>query len=173
MKKFVSLLLLVLMLTSTFVYAEASTIDLSAMTKEELIALIDDARLELSKYLPYAEKGTVLYEDEHIKITLNGELELEYGCLLMPVIIENYSDRELLVSFDRSSCNGWDILESATNVSANKKAKTDIMFLDAEEAAELSSVDDVTDITATIHLFDNDDIMWSFESEPITWLFGE
>lgn len=171
-KLFAAFLVFLMVFSSSAVMAE--NVDLSAMTADELISLIDDARLELSKYIPAVADGMVLYEDENTKITLNGELLIEYGNLVVPVIIQNYTDRNLIVSFNNSSCNGWDIREATLSVNANKKAKEEATFYSAEEDADLTSVDDVEDITCTIHYFDEDDWNYSVEiEEPVIWLFAE
>lgn len=169
---FAAFLVFLMVFSGSAVMAEG--VDLSAMSADELVALIDDARLELTKYLPAVADGTVLYEDENIKITLNGELEIEYGDLIVPVIIQNYTDRNLIVSFQNASCNGWGVNEGTVSVNANKKAKDKIDFWNAEEDADLTSIDDVEDITCTIRYFDEDDWKYSVDiEEPVIWLFAE
>jgi hypothetical protein len=171
-KLFAAFLVFLMVFSSSAVMAES--VDLSAMTADELVSLIDDARLELSKYLPVVADGVVLYEDENIKITLNGEISIEYGDLVVPVIIQNYTDRNLLIGLNNASCNGWDIMEGSLSVNASKKAKDEITFYSAEEDADLTSVDDVEDITCTIRYFDDDDWDYSVESdEPVIWLFAK
>ena len=172
MRRLFALVLVSILMSCSVASAEA--IDLTAMSQDELIALIDNARLELSKYLPYAEKGTVLYEDENIKITLNGEITFDdYDNMLVDIIIENYSSYNLLISTDNASCNGWDINSATASVSANKKAKATLDFYDAVIDADLSSVEDVEDITCSIRYFDSDGNGFRFTSEAIVWNFGE
>ena len=171
-KLFAAFLVFLMVFSSSAVMAEG--VDLSAMSADELVALINDARLELTKYLPAVADGTVLYEDENVKITLNGELSIEYGSLVVPVIIENYTDRNLIIAMNNSSCNGWDIMEGSISVNASKKAKDEITFYGAEEDADLTSVDEVEDITCIIRYFDEDDWNYSVEiDEPVIWLFAE
>lgn len=169
---FAAFLAVLFCLGSSIAFADG--IDFSSMTEQELLDVIDMARLELTKYQAYATDGTVLYEDEHIKITLNGDLEMEYASLVMHVIIENYSDKNLIISFDHASCNGWDIYEATASVNAQKKARCDVSFYDAGEAADLTGPEDVEDISCQIRYFDEDDWEFSVDSEePLVWLFGE
>jgi hypothetical protein len=75
---------------------------------------------------------------------------------------------------NNSSCNGWDIMEGSISVNASKKAKDEITFYGAEEDADLTSVDEVEDITCIIRYFDEDDWNYSVEiDEPVIWLFAE
>ena len=171
MKRFLAVILMVFLMVGCFpVYAES--IDLSAMSEEELKALIDDARLELTKYHPAVVAGTVLYEDENIKITVNGEIVIDdYDNMSINVIIENYSNMNLIISTANTSCNGWDIGDGTVSVSANKKAKDTFEFYDAAIDAELESAEDVEDITCSIHYFDEDTFEFSADSEVLTWTF--
>ena len=175
MKKFAALFLALLMaLSMTAALAEgADTIDLSGKTAEELIALIDQARNALAELMPPLADGEVLYEDENVTITLNGAPSIEYGSLVLPIIIVNHTDRNLLISMDNVSINGWDVSGGTTSVSASKKARTEIDFYDAEEAAELKDVADLEDVTGKLSYFDEDDWNWDFEGTSVTWTFAK
>lgn len=171
MKKLLALMLaLVVMMNAG---AMAAEVDLSAMSEEELLSLIDAARLELTKYLPCVTDGTLLYEDENVRITLDGELYMEYGSLVIPVVLENMSGMNLILSLDYPSCNGWDLMDATASVSANKKAKATFEFYSADEMAELASAADVQDITCSVRYFDEDTFETICESESITWVFGK
>ena len=50
------------------------------MTEEQLIALMNSARLELVKYHPSAEDGAVLYEDDNVRITLTRSSTTSTPC---------------------------------------------------------------------------------------------
>lgn len=175
MKKFAALFLaLIMALSMTAALAEgADTIDLSGKTAEELIALIDQARNALAELMPPLADGEVLYEDENVTITLNGAPSIEYGSLVLPIIIVNHTDRNLLISMDNVSINGWDVSGGTTSVSASKKARTEIDFYDAEEAAELKDVADLEDVTGKLSYFDEDDWNWDFEGTSVTWTFAK
>lgn len=172
MKKFLAVVLMVFLLVGCFpVYAES--IDLSTMTEAELKALIDDARLELAKYHPAALDGTVLYEDENVKITFTGNIEVEkdYDQLAISVIIENYTDKNLGVAIENVSCNGWAIWESSIRVPANKKAKERFSFMNGVSDADLESVEDVQDIECDLRCYDTDTWDTVKEGVHVVWNF--
>lgn len=173
MRKLFSLVLALLMLCSCSL-AFAAEIDFSGMTQDELLNVIDQARLELTKFLPAVVDGTVLYEDENVKITLNGDIYMEYGALNIPVIVENYTDFDLIIGIEDSSCNGWDVGSATVSVSAGKKAKDEFAYYGADEDAELTSAEEVQDITGTLYYFDTETYDRLYEGETATtWLFNE
>lgn len=170
MKRFIVWLLVCLMLCCGMnAFAD---VDLDSMSADELMALIDAAEAKLAEFQPENADNGVLFADDNIKITLNGDLYIEYGILTIPVIVENYIDRNLIIGINDTSCNGWDILEGAISVNALKKAKTEIYFFDAVEAADLESADDVQEISCTIRYFDEDTWDYTVESDGLlTWNF--
>ncbi len=161
--------------------AEASTsIDLSALSNDELQALIDAAQAELAGRVgtgPAASDvvgdGSILYEDENLRITMTGSLELdEYGALILNVVLENLTNRNLIMSLENASCNGWDVDSPVASVSANKKAKETLEFYDAAEDAELTAATDVRSIEGQIRYFDEDDYDFTVENEStVIWNF--
>lgn len=170
MKRFFAWILVCLLLCSGI--SAVADIDLDSMSAEELLALIEAAEARLAELQPEATSDDILYADDNIKITLNGDLYIEYGILTIPVIVENYIDRNLIIGINDTSCNGWDILEGAISVNALKKAKTEIYFFDAVEAADLESADDVQEISCTIRYFDEDTWDYTVESDGLlTWNF--
>lgn len=165
-----ALMLALLLGTGT---ALAEEIDFSGRTAQELLAIIDAARNELALQLPPVSEGETLYEDENLTITLTGAPAIEYGNLVLPVVIVNKTDRNLLISFDNSSCNGWDVLAGTASVSASKKAKEEIELYSVEEDADLTDAADLTDVTCRISYFDADDWEWSYECEDsVVWTFA-
>jgi hypothetical protein len=166
---FALVLVFVLMFCSV---ATAESIDLSAMTQEELIALIDNARLELTKYLPEAADGTILHEDENVRVTFTGNIELDdYGYLNVDVIVENLSDHNLSVILQNVSCNGWAVWDASVDAPANKKAKASFSFMNAAADAELTSAEDVQDIEADLCCLDSDTWDYVGESAHVIWNF--
>ncbi len=171
MKKLVSLVLVAVMLVcGAVVYAEG--IDLSAMTEEQLVALIDDARLALVKFHPSAVDGTVLYEDESVRLILVGAPEInEYDNLTLRVIVENMTDHNLMVSLENLSCNGWSISDDSISVPAKKKAKEIFEFYDAVTDAEIEKAEDVQDIEGSLYYFDTDTYDTLLEPVHFSWIF--
>lgn len=164
-------LALVMMLGGSVALAE--DIDFSGKTVQELLNIIDAARTELALQLPPVSDGETLYEDDNLVMTLNGEPAIEYGNLVLPVIIVNKTDRNLLISFENSSCNGWDVLAGSVSVSASKKARADIELYCVDEDADLADVSELEDVTCFIRYFDDDDWEWYYECEDsLVWTFA-
>lgn len=171
MKKLVSMVLVVVMLVcGAAVYAEG--IDLSGMTEEQLVALIDDARFALMKFHPSATDGSVLYEDESVRLILVDAPEVnEYDNLVLHVIVENMTDHNLMVSLDNLSCNGWSISDDSISVPAKKKAKETFEFYDAVVDAEIEKGEDVQDIEGDLYYFDTDTYDTLLEPVHFSWVF--
>lgn len=154
-------------------------IDLTTLSDAELQSLIDAARRELasrsggSTASEICSNGSVLFEDENIRITMSGDLELsEYDELILPIVIENLTDRNLIISLEHSSCNGWEISSPVASVSASKKARDTFEFYDIVEDAGLTSVEDVQEIEGSIRYFDEDDYDFTVENEStVVWRF--
>lgn len=173
MKKMVALALALMMLVcGTAVTAEG--IDFGVMTAEELLEVIDQARLALTKYLPAVEKGSVLYEDEGIRITFTDSIEIDkYGDLQIGIIIENLSDYNLAVALANASCNGWAIDGDTVKVPAKKKTKAVFEFSDVVEDTDITKGEDVQDIEADLRYYDTDTYDNVIEPVHVTWIFGE
>lgn len=171
MRKFLAVFLISLM-AFTGSIAVADTIDLSGLTADELQSVIDAARLELTKYHPSVSEGVVLHEDEYIRITHTGVVEIDMiGSLNVGVIVENLSDKNLLISVSNVSCNGWAIWDATASVPANKKAKTSLSFMSAATDAELATVDDLQDIEGDIVLIDESSFMSVGDTAHVLWTF--
>lgn len=171
MKKLIALVMITLMVfCGSAVCAEG--LDLDGMTEEQLVALIDDARLALAKFHPSVADGAVLYEDENVVITLAGAPEVDsYDSLLLNVVVENYSDHNLIICLENVSCNGWSIFEGSVSVPANKKAKEAFDFISAATDAELANGEDVQDVEGDLYYFDTDTYDRLTESVHVVWTF--
>lgn len=155
MKKIFAMILVALMVFGGSVVS-AESIDLSAMTQEELIALIDNARLELTKYLPEIADGTVLYEDENVRLTFTKAEIDDYGDLCINVLVENLSDKNINVALENSSCNGWALSGSSVGAPAGKKAKEGFWFYSVTEETDIVTIEDLQDIEADLYYYDTD-----------------
>ena len=169
MKKFAALFqALILALSMTAALAEESdALDLSGKTIDELIRIINQARAELAMRLLPVVDGAVLYQDDNVSITLNGEAYLEDGALVLPIVLANHTNRNSLISFDDMSVNGWAVAGSSASVMGGKKAKDEIYIFDAEESADLTDLDTLTDVDCTVSYFDEDDYDWEFEGASV------
>lgn len=167
MKKLISIALVIVSLfsmTSAF-----------AATKEELIATINQARLELTQYYEPVAKGTVLYEDENVKITATSAPYISESWsekILMDIVIENYTDVTILCWQSGITINGW-VADGHTpdHVPPMKKAKTSLWWTNASEV-EVSCAEDVQDIEGMLTIY-NDDGNWDVICEiPFHWFFN-
>ncbi len=173
MRRVIAMMMAAFMLLSG-ACAAAQGIDLSGMTEAELIALIDAARLELTKYIPDVAEGDVLYEDEYLRVTFTGEIEVDmYGSLLVHIVAENRTEMDLMLTTSSASVNGWAVMDAAAEVPAMKKARIGFDFMDAVRAASIETPDEVKDITGELHYFDTD--TWEFTSgyHLFRWTFGD
>ena len=170
MKKIIAMLLVAMMVFGGSVVS-AEGIDLSVMTQEELVALINDARLELTKYLPEAAEKTILFEDENIRLTFTGAELDDYGDFGINVIVENLSDKNLIIGVENASLNGWAIDATSVAAPANKKAKECFWIFDATENTDLVTVEDLMDIEADLYCYDSDSYDYINEGIHIVWNF--
>lgn len=164
MKKFISIVLVVI---SLFSMSSAF-----AATKEELIATINQARLELTQYYEPVVKGTVLYEDENVKVTATSvphshEYMEEY--FVVDVIVENYTNKNIRISFENISVNGWTIDGDGFGIAANKKAKGCFEFYHFSDT-DFNSPEEVEELEGTLYYYDTDSYDRIKESNFL-WLF--
>lgn len=176
MKKIFALVLaLALCLCASAVYAEpaAPAVDVSAMTEEELTALIDEARTALAKLRAGVTENSVLFEDDMIRITYAGTAEMtDYGELDVNIIVENLSEHNLGFRLDNTSCNGWAVDGYISNsVPAGKKAKLVFSIYNAAESADLEKVEDLENIEGSISVYDTDSYDSLTEPVAFAWNF--
>lgn len=166
---------MVLCLCGSVVYAETTApVDVSAMTEDELVSLIDEARTALSKLRAGITKDSVLFENEFIRISYAGTVELtEYGELQVDVVVENLSESNLGISVDNASCNGWAVscYISNNSVPAGKKAKLSLNAYDIVNTAELEKVEDLDNIEGDFRIYDTDSYDTVAESAAFSWNF--
>lgn len=123
-----------------------------------LIALFSSAYATESADAFYIEKGTCFLNENGIVLTINGDPTSQTNWkgaqLVIPIIIENNSDKNIAVFIENSSINRW-VCESdlSGNVPAGKKKKSEISF--SMEDADISAVSEVEEIEFSIYAYDN------------------
>jgi len=148
--------------------------DFSALTDEELHEMIDGARNELKTRELVAGEKTVLLDAEGVQIYLTGNYRV-YGednvyCELEAVLVNN-SDRDVGVSSDGASVNGWEVYSSGFgSASPGKKMKGTIDLKISD--AEISTYEEIEDIDLTLHLFDGSTYTTFYRGETITMYFN-
>lgn len=124
-----------------------------ADTREDLIDIIDRARLLLTRFYPPVADGTVLYEDSNVKMTAISQPYFEegwnpgddYGTIYIDVVIENYLDTNIQCIFHEIAVNGWTMEGYGEEVMANKKIKTSLMIGYIAET-DINSAEDIETI---------------------------
>lgn len=150
-----------------------SETDLSAMTEDELLGLITDARAELGKRTTAVADGTVMYEDENIRITVNSAPYIAYSSLCIDVVIENFSSSDIIASIENCKLNGWHHYGASVSVSANGKNKATLEFYSVDKTAGINDPSEVQDIVGVVDYFDTTTYETIYTSEPQYWMFGE
>ena len=178
MKRIALTLLALVVLFSAFfpcsAFAEAP--DLSDMTDEELHALIDAARNELTSREMKAAENTVLFEQEGVQVYMTGNNRTEnYGdsaYLYVEVIIINDSDKDIAL-VDKSVCvNGWEVMFFGVGgVSAGKKKKDEIELVISD--ASISSLEEVEDVEFVFQLVDENAYNIICTADPVTVHFDQ
>lgn len=130
MKKLIACIILAMFIVNS---AFAATPD---ELREDLIDIIDEARLLLTIFYPPVAEGSVLYEDKNVKMTAISKPYFEadwspgkdYGTIYIDVVIENYLDTNILCIFPEIAVNGWTMEGYGPDVMAKKKIKTSLMI---------------------------------------------
>ena len=167
MKKLFTLILTLIMVTSSAVFATPETINLYTMTKEELKDLIERAQDELFKF-GVKEAGALLLEYKDIVVTFEGA---EYGTfgLEFNLVIENNGKRDVTVSADKMYVNGWQVTPWIhAEVGSGKKNRTSITVYNAEDRAGVSSVGDLDNVEFVLKISNPDTYRTIYESGKIT-----
>ena len=142
------------MLIAVSVSAE---LDLKGMSDAELSALISQAQQELnSRRAASGEEQIVLYNANGIYWYITDYEESDWtSYLTINSIIENKSDKNVTLSIDTLSVNGWDVSTFVyAQVSAGKKAKQEIAFDLSDASVEKAS--EITTMEAAIQLLNSD-----------------
>lgn len=163
-KKFLSVIAVVAMVftlvacSSTGSDAETGT-DPITTTTAPIQTTVPTTTVQPTTTAPQFEEIT-LVNDENCTVTVKGiDADNLFGYTLN-VYLENKTDKELMFSVDKVSVNGfmcdpfW-----ASAVSAGKKANEQISF--SESDFEANSIEEVTEISFTLNIYDNSD--WTAE----------
>lgn len=119
-----------------------------------------------------SNKNTI-YEDEYVRVTYSGIDLDEYGELNIRCVVENKSTRNIYVSMETATCNGWDITyysnEGVVHVSSSSKCKSTFEFSKFGEKSEIKSLNDINEFRYTIKVVDTDS--YDTLSEPDTYFY--
>lgn len=176
MKKIFALMLALLLLVAIPCEAFAEMPDFSAMSDEELHALIDAARNEMAARELKAGENVLLFEEDGVQVYMTGNNRAEdYGesaYLYIEVVVINDSGRQIAIVDDGASVNGWNVtFFGFGGVSAGKKKKGDLELVISD--ASITTLDEVEDVEIVLQLLDEDSWNVLCTLDPITVLFGE
>ena len=157
MKRIFSLVLTSILLLSI---SSAFAQDCSSLTDAELKEQFYLIRNELSNRGLKAENKTVLLDQNGVTIYLDGSPYIGTNWtptqFVIPVIIVNNTDKNIYISIQKSSLNGWAVTASAhlTTVPNGKKAKVQFIFKLSD--SDIETIDDFDDVEFTLTIIDTD-----------------
>ncbi len=170
MKKVFAILLAAMLLCGTCV---AEGLDYASMTDEQLHAVVDAARNELATRELVAGGKVLLFDQEGVQVYLTGDFTADAFAtdtmrfMRAPVIVINNSEKNINVSIDSMSVNGWEVNSAGfSKISAGKKQKDELYFNAVE--TDVEAVEGIETIEITFKLSDADTFMFFAEIDPIT-----
>ncbi|MGJ4851823.1 hypothetical protein ACH6CV_16415 [Bacillota bacterium Meth-B3] len=172
MKKFLSsVLVLALLFSAGFALAEGA--DFASMKDDELHALINGARNELTKREMVAAEKTVLLERDGITVYLTGEHKTwgDGGVLGLEAVVVNDSENTVNVMMNSASVNGWNVLTGGIFSVESKKKKKNTFEIRIHEA-ELSSYEAIEDMEFVLRVSDSNSYDKIFETDKISLHFN-
>ena len=107
---------------------------------------------------PFAEAGKVLLDNEYVTITLEDEIEESYY-VGYKMVIENKSDKYVLVTTDNTCIDGYMIYMNIQGASVNPgmKSKAELQVYTSDESSMIKSCMDLKNITGIFSLSFNTD----------------
>lgn len=172
MKRIIATLLLIaLFLTANPTFAEG--LDFASMNDEQLQAIIDGAKAELSNRNGNSSTSDVLIDQNGIKMYMTGNHEI-WGSddyyYDMEVVVENNSDKPISIDFESASINGWEVYASGVyDTGAGKKQKGNLEFKISD--ADISSIEEIEEMELFFYIFDNESYNTLYKLDPITLVF--
>lgn len=185
MKRFISVLLVALLLICAVATAEAP--DYASMTDEELNTILEAVQVELDSrasadaetggMVPaegtiVADEGAVLIDQDGVQLTLTGDNAVHGVGLWMGAIVTNNSDVDVSVIIDNASINGWEVSGLATfNTSSGNKQKDNIVF--ELNDSGVTSLEDIEELYIEFYLVDADEYVKISDNIPVTIVFPD
>lgn len=141
MKRIFALLVAIILTACTTAIAET---DLTAMTDDELMALMRQCSAELRERHK-TEEGVLVFDQAGIRIYQTGEAYLSDGRIKVPVVCYNGSEVTASISPVFITCNGATVQGfGLTNVTAGASMTHELDFATAD--IQLTSLDDVYEL---------------------------
>lgn len=176
MKRFITICLAIL-LTLASVAAIAEGIDVSTMTDEELHAIINAARNELTKRELVAAGDLVVVDQDDVQIYMTGNNEMKAFddggvWLYIEFVVVNNTDTTVNPFVGKSIVNGWDVHgDGMGKTSAGSRQKVTMRMRVSD--GEVSSMEDIEEIVVSFELYDSDNSEMISKTEPVTIHFND
>ena len=173
MKKLITLLL-VLLLAATGATADVLCDGWKDADNAEIQAAIEELKAELEGRMATQGDGDsmVLFQQDGITVTLSGENHAFANLFNIGVIIENNSDKEIRVTLQEASINGWEVSTIAPGkVQAGNKKKAELTF--NFEKAGLASETEIQEIKFILAVIDTGSFSKIGATQEITWTPGD
>ena len=175
MKKFVAVLMAVLMMISAFAMAE--TVDVSGLSDTELQAIIDAANAELAgrSAAPADDGKTILFEQDNVQVYLTGNYEVwgsDTHYLDLQAVVVNDTDVPITVSVEMCSVNGWGVYASGIYTTNPGKKQKDDLSINISDA-EISTFEEVEEVEFQFKVYNSDTYDDMFKTDTITLTFND
>ena len=174
MKRILAILLLALMTCGTCV---AEGLDYASMSDEQLHGVVDAARNELAKREIVAEGKTLLFEKEGVSVYLMDDFVADsivtdsWKYMRADVVVVNDSERNVNVSIDSMSVNGWEVSSLGfSKITAGKKQKDELSFNALD--TDVETVEEIETVEIHFRLSDADNFMFFADVDPVTIHFN-
>lgn len=165
MKRLLVFLTMLVLLLPMICYAE---IDYASMTTEELVDVINRAKLELEKRTVVVEKDVVLLEKDGYGIYFTGKSKVYYETLEYEVYVVNNTPYKLYPNDTAShaTINGWEVfMLTPASVMPGEKKMTTLKF-DLSDA-NISTYEEIEELVFTIYVSNLDTYEEFMTTEPI------
>ncbi len=167
MKKQMTVAALCLALCLPCAKAETPSPDYSSMTKDELHAVIDQARQALMAHEVYLDSDKVILDEQGILVTMRADYMVEYDAFTTTLIVENNSDKKITLLPENVYVNGWQVYAmGVSDLEPGKKAEGKF-FIGTISRANVDDAEDLEDLEFEFNVFDCDAFETVFTSEKI------
>ncbi len=157
MKRIISLVLTTILL---FSMSSALGQDYSSISDTELKKQYYSIRNELTNRGLKAENKTVLLDKNGVTIYLDGSPYIGTNWtptqFVVPVIIVNNTDKNIYISIQKSSLNGWAVTSSAHNSTVPNGKKAKVQFIFKLSDSDVETIDDFEDVEFTITIINTE-----------------